>query len=84
MDGLIAPSVAETDWKEKATSAFMLDETDYAEWRGRDAANVARLQIGQNWGHAEEEPFDLNGPLRPEEKFDGIIGRSASLRAVLD
>jgi formate hydrogenlyase transcriptional activator len=84
MDGLIAPSVAEIDWKEKATSAFMLDETDYAEWRGRDATNVARLQIGQNWGHAEEEPFDLNGPLRPEEKFDGIIGRSPSLRAVLD
>jgi len=84
MDGLITPSVAETDWKEKATSAFMLDETEHAEWRGREAANVARLQIGQNWGHAEEEPFALNGPLRPEEKFDGIIGRSASLRAVLD
>jgi len=84
MDGLITPSVAETDWKEKATSAFMLDETEHAEWRGREAANVARLQIGQNWGHAEEEPFALNGPLSPEEKFDGIIGRSASLRAVLD
>ena len=84
MDELIAPSVAEIDWKEKATSAFRLDDTGYAEWRGRDAAEVARLQIGQNWEHAEEEPFDLNGPLRSEEKFDGIIGRSASLRAVLD
>jgi formate hydrogenlyase transcriptional activator len=35
-------------------------------------------------GECAEEAFDLEEQVRPEDKFEGIVGRSDSLRAVLD
>ncbi len=87
MDELVAPALAEMDWKEQASPAFSKDETDYAHRHTLDTSNatrrLARLLIGQEREH-DEEPFDLREPVGPEDKFDDIIGRSDSLRAVLD
>jgi len=52
------------------------------------AANLSRrfphlpTLVGHEGEHEEEE-FDLGVPIRPEDKFEEIIGRSASIRAVL-
>ena len=89
MDELVAPSLAEMDWKQQAPPVFIPDETDYEERRSPAAANLTghlpRLQslIGQICEH-DEVTFDLQGPVRPEDKFEDLIGRSASLRAMLD
>src|SRR5260221_421695 len=87
MDELVAPCPTEMDWKEQMPPVFIPDETDYAQRRAPYAANVpghlARLRRGQDCRH-DEEAFDLEEPVRPEDKFEDIIGRSASLRAVLD
>ena len=88
MDELAAPSLREMDWKQQAPPVFMPDETDY-ERRSPYATNVtghlARLQslLGQDCEH-DQETFDLEEPVRAEDKFEDIIGRSASLRAMLD
>src|SRR5712672_456749 len=82
MDELVAPSPTEMDWKQQAPPVFIPDETDYAQRRSPYAANVsgnlARLQ-----NLIDEETFDLEEPVRTEDKFEDIIGRSASLRAML-
>ncbi len=87
MDKLVAPSLAEIDWKQQSSPVFILDEADYTQRRAPDAAKVtrrlARLLIGRDCEHTEET-FDLDRPVRPEDKFDDIIGRSASLRAMLE
>src|SRR5258708_35533814 len=89
MDELVAPPLAEMDWKQQAPPVFIPDETDYVERRSPAAANLTghlpRLQslIGQICEH-DEVTFDLQGPVRPDDKFADLIGRSASLRAILD
>src|SRR5258708_3847210 len=89
MDELAASHLAERGWKQQAPPVFITDETDYVERRSPDAANLSghlpRLQslIGQICEH-DEVTFDLQGPVRPEDKFEDLIGRSASLRAALD
>ena len=87
LDELVVPPLAETDWKEQAPPVFAPDETDYAPRRSPGAAQstrcLARQFIGQDH-ERDEEPFDLREPVGPEDKFDDIIGRSDSLRAVLD
>jgi len=86
MDELVAPSVAEMNWEQQASPAFVPDGTDYASQRFPGPAKstrLARLLIGQDREH-DEETFDLREPVRPEDKLDDIIGRSDSLRAVLD
>ena len=75
------------DWKQQAPPVFIPDEADYTQRHSPVAAKVARhlarLLIGRDCEH-DEETFDLQEPVRPEDKFDDIIGRSASLRAMLD
>ena len=87
MDELVAPALAEMDWKEQASPVFIKDETGYAPRRAADTPNVtrrlARLLIGRE-PECDEEPFDLREPVGAEDKCDDIIGRSDSLRAVLD
>src|SRR5437879_6185133 len=89
MDEMVAPSHTGRDWKEAVPPVFMPGEADYVEPRSRRAGNVtghlARLQrlIGQDC-EQDEETFDLRVPVRPEDRFEDIIGRSASLRAMLD
>src|SRR5882672_5860282 len=82
IDELVAPSPTEMDWKQQAPPVFIPDETDYAQRRSPYAANVsANLARLQNL--IDEETFDLEEPVRTEDKFEDIIGRSASLRAML-
>jgi formate hydrogenlyase transcriptional activator len=86
MDELVAPALEEMDWKEQASPVFIKDETDYAQRRSPDAnvtRRLTRLLLGQDREH-DEGTFDLREPVRPEDKFDDIIGRSDSLRTVLD
>src|SRR5277367_4905869 len=87
MDELVAPSRAGMDWNQPVPPVFMPDEADYARRRSSGAARVTRrlapLLIGQERAH-DEETFDLRQPMRPEDKFDDIIGRSASLQAMLE
>jgi len=87
MDELVAPALAEMDWKQQAPPVFIPDEADYTQRRSPVAANaachLARLLIGQD-PEPDEEPFDLRKPVRPEDKFDDIIGRSDALQAVLE
>jgi formate hydrogenlyase transcriptional activator len=75
------------DWKQQAPPVFIPEEADYTQRRSPVAAKItrrlARLLIGQGPEH-DEETFDLREPVRPEDKLDDIIGRSDSLRAVLD
>jgi formate hydrogenlyase transcriptional activator len=87
MDELVAPSLAEMDWKQQVPPVFIPDEADYTQRRSPVAAKVAhhfaRLLIGRDC-QPDEETFDLQGPVRPEDQFEDIIGRSASLRAMLE
>src|SRR5258708_23758720 len=77
------------DWKHQAPPVFIRDETDFVRPRSREAANVTghlpRFQslIGRDCEH-DEETFDVQQPVRPQDRFDEIIGRSASLPAMLD
>ena len=88
IDELVAPSLTEMDWKQQAPPVFIPDETDYVQRRSPAAANLTghlrRLQslIGQDCH--DEETFNLEEPVRPEDKFEDIIGRSAALRAMLE
>jgi len=81
IDGL----AAETDWEQQGPPVFMPGETDYTQRRqaGNVTRHLPRLPIVQDYVF-DEETFDLKGAVRPEDSFDGIIGRSDSLRTVLD
>src|SRR5438552_3835329 len=48
------------------------------------AGNLRDFQSPVDDDDEREEAFDLAQQARPEDKFDDIIGRSASLRTVLD
>ena len=56
----------------------------YVQRRSRDAAKVTahlpdpQSPDGHDWKH-DEETVDLEEPLRPEDKFENLVGRSASI-----
>jgi formate hydrogenlyase transcriptional activator len=87
MDELVAPALAEMDWRQQPPPVFIPGEADYVQRRSPAAAKVTRhlprLLIGRDCDHTEET-FDLGEPVRAEDKVDDIIGRSASLRTMLD
>jgi formate hydrogenlyase transcriptional activator len=69
--------------------AFNQFKLQYVQRGSSEAASVAgkipeiQSPIRQD-GERDEETFCLDEQVRPEDKFDDIIGRSASLRAALD
>src|SRR5438477_1779592 len=89
MDEMVAPSHTGMDWKQEAPPVFMPSEADYVEPRSRRAGSfrghLARPQsLAEEDCEQDEETFDLRDPVLPEDKFEDVIGRSASLRAMLD
>ena len=70
-------------------AAFHHFNLQYMQRSSPESANVAgilsNLQRPADWKRKRDaEPMYLDEQVRPEDKFDDIIGRSASLRAVLD
>src|SRR6266404_7718304 len=61
--------------------SIIMDEVAASTVREMDSRQVWATDRHREW---DGEPMYLEEKVRPEDKFEDIIGRSASLRAVLD
>jgi len=88
MDELRAPAIGGDHWGQPWAPALGLDEVDAAlggHVADGEKANGPVPNQGMPGIHLREDAggFRLDEPLRPEHQFEGVIGRSASLREAL-
>ena len=87
MDELEAPSTDSASWKFEWSPAIGVDElnsvlTNHFVQKLRSPSPARALMLPAFQSDQQQNTFRLDEPLRPEDQFEGIIGRSASLREV--
>src|SRR6266850_2083467 len=87
MDELEAPATDSASWKSEWSPAVRVDEVNFVLTNDflqnlRSPGPARELMLPAFQSDQPQKTFRLDEPLRPEDQFEGIIGRSASLREV--
>src|SRR5690349_15285730 len=87
MDELEAPATDSGSWKSEWSPAVGVDEVNSVLTKDfvqnlRSPGPARELMPPAFQSDQQQKMFRLDEPLRPEDQFEGIIGRSTSLREV--
>ncbi len=87
MDELEAPATDSASWKSEWSPAVRVDEVNFVLTNDfvqnlRSPGPASELMLPAFQSDQQQKTFRLDEPLRPDDQFEGIIGRSASLREV--